>query len=437
MFSRTICSVIQSFVLLISLVLAAPWAPGQVVQIMAGDAADVGPAAMFSPTIARRDLERYEEHLGLDEEQRALAGALFDGYVESHQQAADAARRAMERMREQAANDDEGAMEDLGKVFEQFHRTAEKAEAQLLDDLRALLNAEQTERWPAFERMRRRDTQLRHGSLIGEGLDLIRLVGDLGMNPTPETVAALLERYEFEIDTAIQERERLQERRAKAMSEAAEEGRGAGPDPDRMQEFQELMEEMRRGGQQVQSVNRRYATKILAALEQPWADRFEQAFRGACHPQVFRKTGVQRTLDAVSRFDDLTPEQRTKLEEVQRVYERELEPLNRQWMEEREKAEEEGQAGLFGGVVAIAGGEGDHFVQLGGTEQEREVYQKRRELGQRIAEQINGILTESQRVRIPKQSEQTIEVFQMQSLEGDMVIQTQIVVDDGDDDEDE
>jgi hypothetical protein len=287
-------------------------------------------------------------------------------------------------------------MEKFPAINKEFSEKNKKLEKSLFDDLKSLCaGPEQEGRWSKVERMRRRETELRRGSLAGEAMDLIEVVNTLKL--PGDVLAALtpsLDEYEGEIDSQIKARQKV-----RADTPAFEPGK-----PLDMEAIKKGMVDARAAGLKIKNVNERFARKIEAALPEASQPAFRKAVQQATYPQVYRRSPIVRDIEKALTLSDLTSEQRTALTELKSSYERDVRPLNESWATAIEEADKS-DAGA-GMMVAPGGGQ----MVFGGQDEPeplRNARKARRDVDDKAREKIRKTLNEAQQAAIkPKAGEE-------------------------------
>lgn len=349
---------------------------------MGGPMGGMGGGDMMVPGISSTDLERYAKFLSLTPEQTEASKALLEGYQSEFERAAKTMREASDAAREEFRETrDVGVWQDLRPKMEAFRAQRDRLEQSLMGDVKTLLSPEQGERWPRIERMRRRDGTLRRGFMSGESVDVARLVEEAKVSP--EALAALepvIEQYEAELDKALQERNQIYE-------DAMNQGMGLWRQGD-MQGMQALLEKGREAAIKVRDINRRYARQAQGLLPEDAKPAFDAAFRERSFPRVYRQSYAARALDLAKAFEDLTPEQRTGLDDLRQSHARDAAVANQKWaaaIEENERSQ----------TIADMMGMG------GGNDGVRSARTARRDLDERALEKLRQLLTPEQVKRLP------------------------------------
>ena len=158
-----------------------------------------------SPPFTRADIRIMDSILGLTQAQRELTDALHSEFFQRYRDESTAVRMEIELLVEEAAitQKQEPLQQGTARVNEWNTRVEEMRE-QFVEDLRLLMDQNQILLWHKVERELRRKDQIGDGRIVGESVDIIRLVDARieGWPKNPELVAEL-ERYAERIDHAI------------------------------------------------------------------------------------------------------------------------------------------------------------------------------------------------------------------------------------------
>jgi hypothetical protein len=341
--------------------------------------------------VTKRSVERYSELLGFTPEQKDSAFTVFDGYSSAYQDAQKLRRSAMDDIRRSSEDtgDHTVFMEKAPKVESEFRSTAQRLEKSLFDDLKALVSPSQESTWPKVERMRRREVELKRGTLSGESVDLTEVIAGLKLSPDAMApLAAPLDEYENELDHQLQAK-------AKAQADAPKFEPGKPMDIEAMKK---QMAESQEAGMKVKEVNERTARKLEPLLPEDKRAAFKDAVRQRSFPQVYRTSHATKDIEAAIKLSDLTGSQRSQLADLKASYERQASPLNDAWAAAIQSSEASGQSGMtvdgMGGRMVLNVGDDPPALT--------DARKARRELDDATNEKLKGILTETQRDKLQR-----------------------------------
>jgi len=262
--------------------------------------------------------------IGLDESQGELVLRLHQGYVAQFNDAATQHRDRLKSLMEEfkqiggmnAAGADMAEMARVGMDIqteqrEWIERRTQRGES-FFENVKATLGPDQLVRWPAFERDRRRHTQLGVGAFFaGEGVDIVALVDDLKLvGPALSAISPLIESYALEIDALLQQRLRA----------AADVRHIDYTDPAASAEMMERFEHLLTVRRQIRDANRKHAQIIAGSIPGRASEQLTRKFREESYPQIYRPTQADMYLDQVLRLEDLSDDQRRGIDGVAMVY---------------------------------------------------------------------------------------------------------------------
>lgn len=263
--------------------------------------------------------------IGMDESQGELVRALHQGYVDQFNDAAtrhrDRFKSLLDEFKElggmNPATADMQEMARVGLDIQTEQREWIDRRTQLgksfFENIKATLGPGQLVRWPAYERDRRRHTQLGVGAFFaGEGVDLVALIDDLKLEaPQLSAIAPLIDSYAMELDALLEQRMR-----------ATDEARNIDyADPSvHMEEMMDKFERVLTVRRQIRNVNRKHSQIIAGAIPGPASEQLTRQFREESYPQIYRSTPADSYIEQVLRLDDLTDGQRRGIEGVTMVY---------------------------------------------------------------------------------------------------------------------
>lgn len=340
---------------------------------------------MGEAPIGENQLEKYGTIVGMTKEQNEAVALLHEGYMAEVRAAQDEVRSQMEAARD--AFRESGDPTEFQKVRASAMEARTKRrqmDQTFLNDVKALLTEEQAAKWPKVEMAMRRDQSLRRGLMSGERVNLFQLVDDLKLGEDArKPIDELLGQYEVDLDRELIKRNAVSDKAIEQMDQLRE-------DPAKAQA---MLEEGRTAGTRVRDVNRRYARQISEALPAEMKAGFDAAFQRESFPSVYRESSVTRGVTAAMGFEDLTEEQRGKIQALNEKYAREAAAVN----ERLAKAQEENEMTMTADRMFQRGPGG------GGEEESplQTLRQERRDLDRKANEALREILTETQREKLP------------------------------------
>jgi len=353
-----------------------------------GMSADMGGATQ---SISTRGLEGYAKILNLGDDQKTAARALLDAHQATVRAVTEKFQKDMRSMQAELMESQDIAefQKQIGEKSKAMGAEIKALDTRFFEDLKAVLDDEQAERWPRLERFRRRETMLRFGMVSGAGVDLIAALERAKVDPdsTPG-VSDLASRYETEMDQLLVVMERDQQAQQERMLD------GGAFD---MANIQKVMKEMAESAIRVRDLNRETHRKLLAAVPEDKAAAYAHEFNRRSFPRVYRTSHTSKLLKAAGGFADLTESQRADVERMLEEYSRNSAVLNEKWAKAIE-AEEEAAGGT---VMAMMNG----FSGQGANPEVAEARKARRDLDKQAKERLLELLTPAQQARLPEPSE--------------------------------
>lgn len=287
-----------------------------------------------APLIKAAEVRDIIKAFSLDEDHGELVRSLHEGYVTVFTAAATERRDRMKALMQQMQEG--GDFVTFGLEMQEVEKNWMKQRAGIGNDffenVKATLTPDQLAKWPAFERDRRRRTQLHIGAFFaGEGVDVVRLVADLQLEgPQQAAVAPLLESYAVELDGLLRQRLR-----------AAEEVRNIDyTDPGAMGNPFESFERILNVRRQIRDVNRKHAQVIASSIPGPASEQLTRAFREHSHPRIYAPTEADAFFKTLLALEDLTPGQRGGVEGVAAAYRDRVAAVNHQIMQSMNEHED-------------------------------------------------------------------------------------------------
>lgn len=301
------------------LVVLAVVAPG----LAQGIRGEAGP--LVTP-ITRAAAAQYAAMLGLTPEQAAAAAELQRGHSAALGRViaeGDAALKAAEAAAG-AGEGERGYYRRRGEAISAFLAEGDRLEREFMDDLRALLSAEQGARFDRVERAARRRPGLFYAWLAGARIDLVGLCDELEIAQKNPGVGGVLDEYELEIDRLVIVQGALWERLiAVHMKRVA----GGGDPPEKFALLADVYEQ----GRRIRDTNRAFVRRLEEMLPEAAGDALGREFRVRSFPDVYRQTGAGRSLAEAAGLPDLSTDQRRELGAIEAAYAREAALLNDRW----------------------------------------------------------------------------------------------------------
>ncbi|MCC6660279.1 MAG: hypothetical protein IT437_05280 [Phycisphaerales bacterium] len=343
-----------------------------------------GPFGGMNQTISTRDLTRYEDFLQLTPEQRDMVKTLHDGYTEQANAQNDSLREKMDKVRAEFQDTrDPSVWQGLQGTMEEARASRKKMDAAFLDDVKAVLTADQSARFPQLERLIRRDRMLPRGLMSGERVNVVELAEQAELPAEVKAQAdPVLEQYQEELDRALVKRTEVTEDTMRQAGVLFRDGD--------MEKAEALLDKAREAAVAVRDVNTKYARQIEGMLPDDKKAAWQDAVRRASFPQIYRPTQASRALEAAAGFADLDDTQKTGIAALQASYTRDSAGVNLRLGEAQQKAEE-----TMSVMEIMRRGRGQDDGPLGDLRRER------RDLDRTTLDNLKKILRPEQVERLP------------------------------------
>lgn len=358
-------------------------------------------AEAFRPDILQRDITLINSVLELEEWQRPIVEALMQDYMTAFNTGVESLKDRMKAAQQEATRSSptnpDAILERIMQPLNQWRAEKRTMSDKFLADLKNQLGPQQQERWPALERALRRERLLPEGDISGESVDLWAVMAR--MQPTAaeaEATKAAVADYEVRLDEALLARERELQRIEDRMAAAMK-----AMDLDGMADAQEQVMVYR---VKVRDTNDAAVDAIASAMGERGGQFRRQALE-AGYPDVFRIHPVTVLFQQASALQDLTADQRSKVDALAAQFASACDEENAKLLasvraEEpkgpRRRADARKSRAAAGGSSAPGAGQGvspDDPIVKGRVEKER--------MGQPYREQLMAILTPEQQAQLP------------------------------------
>jgi hypothetical protein len=353
----------------------------------------MGGGRFFDPPVDSKEIDSLVEMMALTDDTESAVRDLFSAFQGQFDTARDKLQEIFRLAQEEAQrNQDPSVWLDAQKKAIEYYGHQMKLRDVLFEDIKLLLSAEQTEKWPAFERLHRRTHLLDTGQSIipGSSVDLIGLLNDTKKNASDETapeVADTLTRYEIELDRLLIESRDLQNTQLEKTQKMMEEG---GNFMSNMGEWEKMFDEGRAVQIKIREVNTKYARQVAGMLPDDRRTEFDAEFNRRANPRVYAKNYVDGAFETANGLESLTPEQKTQLATIREEYEREAAPIRAKW-----------DQSLVDWQTNVKMMEMFMGAQAGGNAEAKAQEQAKKELDDRVYARIRSVLTEEQVQALP------------------------------------
>lgn len=346
----------------------------------------------FRPSFTTRDVQLAVDMLQLDDAQRFILETLFEDYGVEFQTGVDSFRERIADLRNIIDPDNPDPGQIMRVVFgnvEEWRVESQQIADQFMEDLKGLLNEEQLQLWPTFERKLFRLKVLKNGQLSAENIDLVAQVNMLGLSESQmQGIVPMLNEYEAELDHALRQREAyLAETQPKLIQAVQQDDpRFSVTVAARQVELHEA----------VRNVNERYVDIIAAAMGDR-GEEFLNEVRQQTYPRVYRTTQADRIFRAALVMEGISDATRDAIAEIYAQYELELATFNARIVQMiRTHEPKEIRHRVEQSVNRMAGGPPERL-----PDPTREEYVKRRDMSSGFVDQLRVLLTPEQFAGLP------------------------------------
>jgi hypothetical protein len=349
---------------------------------------------------------RYAKALGLDANQTEAARDLYEAYQKDTAAAGKKMQRVLGDAQADMNDGDRAAFEKgVQKSMGEHAAASKQLTEKFLADLKSILRADQVDRWPVLERLRRREQYLSSMMTIGgmgvsgSSVDLIPIVRGLTDKAslpakTQGKIDEALGLYEMDVDRPLKERQQHMEDEQRAMGAVQHFEQG---------EFEKKLERDRKVDLAIREVNGKYLKTIEELLPEELAKTLAENYQVRAFRSIYKASSVAKKMAGAMKVEGLSADQRSRLQAAMDSYKREARAANDRWAAAQYRAETEGKA-TGGGLMFIgAGGPGGSGGSGEKVDPElADARAARRAVDDKARSQLEGILTAEQMAAIPK-----------------------------------
>lgn len=298
----------------VMLFVAAP-APAQM-----GEAA--GFAELMRHDYLHRDIVLFAQGLEMDEGQRIIMESLYEDYRATFDAGwLGTQERLSEMLQDVRSATPEQAMEMVMAPFEDWRKEKERIKETFEENVKVILNREQLQQWPAFQRQMLREKTLHLGRLSGESVDLFHVVRDLQLDDRiADAIEPVMEQYDLALDEALRRRNALLDEVQVDLMRSIRSGQSAI-------EVKKLEDQVQRRVA-LRDVNEHYIEVIASSLPVEHGEKFREAALVSAYPRVYRQLPAERIFLAALELEDLEEEDRSAITELYEIMSTEIDSLN-------------------------------------------------------------------------------------------------------------
>ena len=343
-------------------------------------------AEAMRPAYMSRDLVVFSEGLNLDDTQEVIIEAMFDSYDDDFQAGWAATQERLNRIADEIKkNPPTSSKETLEPVLNALGDWLEEKRALdegLLDNVHAILIADQRQLWPGFSQRLYREKHMSRGRLSGEAVDLFQIIRDSDLSQSAENVIFdTLEEYAVALDVAIRKRDHILRGNPKKLFDDILSGNTKQEDT--------VVDDLIRARVEVRDLNDRYIEILASGLVGEDSENFRARALERGYPRIYRRIPAQRIFRQAAENENYADDIIVQILQLEASYLQELLTVNHELLLMTRKHEPEvhrhrqlaGQVRRDGGIPSKL------------EDPTREVYKSREELGKRYIALLRNLLS--------------------------------------------
>lgn len=288
--------------------------------------AQIGDAAGFADLMRHdylhRDIVLFSQGLDMDDGQRVIVESLYEDYRDEFDEGWLATQEQITGMLQDVKSaTPQEAMDMVMRPFEEWRKEKEQIKQRFEENVKVILNREQLQQWPAFQRQMRREKTLHLGRLSGESVDLFHIVRDLQLHERiAATIESVMDQYSLTLDEALRRR-----------NELLNEVQGDLMRSIRAQEATITVEKLRQQVERrvaLRNVNDHYIDVIASSLPMEHGEEFRESALESAYPRVYRPLPAQRIYNAAKELEELDEETLEAIHDLETIMMAEFEGMN-------------------------------------------------------------------------------------------------------------
>ena len=354
-----------------------------------GEAAGI--AQSMQQEYFNRDITTIVRELELDQYQRLIVEALYEDYQTDFEDGLDQMKERFRSMRSKmVAGDEKRVMKMVFGPWEDWTIQRKRLGEQFLENVKVILNQEQLEGWPAFERSLFREKNILMGQFSGENVNLFNAVRDTHLEePIGMLIQPYMNDYDIALDAALRNRESVLRRSVQPMLRSLQESDA--------KLSMEVIDDQIAARLVVRNVNDQYIEVIAAALPADLGGEFREKALAQAYPRAYRPSPILRLFDAARELEDLPESVIQEVDDLEGAFRAEVAPLNDSLREAIRRHDPESfrwRAEVS--AARMSGKSGSSRSQL-----DRPDFNEREDLCRRFALLLRGLLTKEQYDSLP------------------------------------
>jgi hypothetical protein len=343
-------------------------------------------AEAMHPEYMSRDLVVFAEGLNLDDTQEVIVEAMFDSYEDDFEfgwaSTQERLNKVAEDLKKNPPTSTKETLEPVLNALGDWLQEKRLLDQGLLENVNAILVADQKELWPGFTQRLYREKHTNRGRLSGESVDLFLIVRDSQLSPIAESIIETnLIEYATALDNAMRTRDTILRGNPKKLFDNILSGNADRPPA--------LVDSLIRARIEVRDLNDQYIDFISSTLSDIDGENFRNRALKRGYTRIYRRTPAQRIFRQAAENESYPAEITALILQLEAAYLQELGSINYKLLTLTRKHEPEVHRNReLAGQVRKNGG-----TPLKLVDPTREVFKQREELGKRYIELLRGILS--------------------------------------------
>lgn len=270
-----------------------------------------------------RDMPVAAQVLELDENQRVILDNLFEDYVDEFESGWQTTQEAISNVLENGQSvDRENVLDMVIKPFESWQSKKQELKREFESSFRSILNEQQLERWPQFERRMLRDKRLHQGRLSGESVNLFDIVRDMRLDERSRTsIEPILDEYAAELHEALKRRTEAIRNISGDLFQMIRSNQNMSARANQAKSLVDLRVAVR-------DTNDRYRDRLASSLPHETGQELKATALERGYPRVFRELSAMRAYRQALELEELDEETRADVRDLYVVFEAEMDVIN-------------------------------------------------------------------------------------------------------------
>ncbi len=309
----------------------------------------------------------------------------------------------LQQMREESgdAKRIDKLLSELLRKIDAFRADKRQLREEFLSSARSQLDATQSADWPAIDRKLTRLKSLPKGRLSGESVDLLSIVEKLDLDEaTRDKLMPTMVEYEGAIDLALRQRDERLASGESQLFRAVTQGK--------VNEATQIMDRQTNAHIAVRDLNDMYTNMMASSMNDALAKAFRQKVWSESFERLYRPTYTQQIIESIRAMEELDQAILLSVKEIESRFLVELDMVNQKVMaasrkqEPKELSRQAEQAADFFSGNLVDSMRGGPFGGRDENDPVEKAMSDRRDLDERYANQLKGLLREDQVALLPE-----------------------------------